>query len=136
MDACSLHSLPDDAFDLVVDKGAHARMRAHTLAHTHTLTPTPTPLSAGLLDAVLCGHDCFSRASSLISGVARVLKPGGALVLVSHGAPSARDSYLRVPDLNWDVTVTRVGSSHRPAARTRALTPACPHARAVQPSRR
>jgi EEF1A lysine methyltransferase 4 len=67
---------PDECFDLVLDKA--------------------------LLDAVLCGDDAFRRASSLVRGVHRILKPGGCYAVVSYGPPATRLAYLCPPGVEWE----------------------------------
>lgn len=72
-------SLPEQAFDLVLDKA--------------------------LLDAVLCGEDAFAKATSLVASMHRVLKPGGALVVCSFGKPEQRLPFLTSAqslDVAWD----------------------------------
>ncbi len=59
---------PDDVFDLVIDKGC--------------------------MDAVLCGEDAFARAGRLVANMHRVLKPGGAYVVITFGEPQARMPFL------------------------------------------
>ena len=68
MDVCAM-ALPPSCFELVVDKG--------------------------LLDSLLCGEEGVHRASSALADIARVLKTGGRLLLVSHGSPAARVELLK-----------------------------------------
>jgi hypothetical protein len=45
----------------------------------------------------------------MCSEISRVLKPGGAYILVSYGNPESRLSYLEKPKFNWKVETHTVG---------------------------
>jgi len=79
MDARNLELIPDNTFDLIIDKA--------------------------LLDALLCSDDNIISANRLVREMFRVLKPGGTYVIVSHGPPDTRIGYLRRPaqGLVWSV---------------------------------
>ena len=64
IDATNAASLPDDAFDLTIDKA--------------------------LLDAVLTGDDSINRAGKMIAEMHRLLKRGGVYLVLSHGVPATR----------------------------------------------
>ena len=69
---------------------------------TAPLPPTVTPASfdvvvdKGLLDALLCSERGEVAAWALLSGAAAALRPGGALICVSH-VPSADFQALLQP---------------------------------------
>jgi len=81
-DCRDLRQIEDGSFDLVLDKA--------------------------LLDVVLCGPANLSGVAALTSEAFRVLRPGGAYVVVSHGAPATRLGYLERPALDWRVAVLPV----------------------------
>lgn len=76
MDARRMELIPDDCFDLSIDKG--------------------------LFDALLCGSDNLASIQALTQEMYRVLKPGGVYLIVSHGAPEQRMSYL-TKGVRWAV---------------------------------
>jgi len=78
MNATKMDFLPDDCFNMVIDKA--------------------------LLDAQLCGENNFQNISEMVNEIYRVLKPGGVYVVVSYGVPATRMGYLKTPNLNWDVS--------------------------------
>lgn len=47
-------------------------------------------IDKALLDALLCGDDGADKARRLLAQMQRVLKPGGALIVVSHAPPNGR----------------------------------------------
>jgi hypothetical protein len=69
---------PDASFDAVIDKA--------------------------LLDSLLCGENSTVNTGKYVGTVARLLKPGGAFIIVSFGTPENRLSYLE-GDYGWQVTV-------------------------------
>ncbi len=73
---------PDGSFDAVFDKGT--------------------------LDSVLCGENSTANAAKALTGVARVLKPGGVYFIVSYGIPENRLSYLENEAYGWSVRVHTV----------------------------
>jgi ubiquinone/menaquinone biosynthesis C-methylase UbiE len=85
MDATNMEFLPNDCFNLIVDKA--------------------------VLDAQLCGEDNFNNVSMMINEMYRVLKPGGVYVCVSYGVPATRMGYLKTPNLDWTVTNSKLGTS-------------------------
>lgn len=54
-------------------------------------------LDKGTLDALLCGCGAAEKGKALVSEAARVLRPGGAFLLVTYGAPDRRLGHL-LPD--------------------------------------
>jgi len=68
---------PDASFDVCVDKG--------------------------LLDTLLCMRDGEEVAKAAFSEIYRILKPSGALVLVSHGGPEGRAPLFQTEKLNWQL---------------------------------
>ncbi len=77
MNCCSM-GFPDASFDAVIDKA--------------------------LLDSLLCGENSTVNTGKYVGTVARLLKPGGAFIIVSFGTPENRLSYLE-GDYGWQVTV-------------------------------
>ncbi|KAG2436046.1 hypothetical protein HYH02_011757 [Chlamydomonas schloesseri] len=61
-------------------------------------------LDKGTLDAILCGEGSAVHATAMVMESYRVLKPGGALMLVTYGDPLSRLPYLNEV-LDWDVSV-------------------------------
>ena len=78
MNMCALN-FPDLCFDAVLDKAT--------------------------IDSILCGENSTANTSRYTHEVARVLKPGGVFIVISHGAPDIRLSYLE-GDYGWTVTVS------------------------------
>ncbi|ETV92404.1 hypothetical protein H310_13292 [Aphanomyces invadans] len=77
LDAINMPDVPDQCFDVVVDKG--------------------------LLDTVLCGANNIENAVALVHELHRVLKVNGTFVLISHGPPDTRLHYLTRETLEWTV---------------------------------
>lgn len=95
MDATDLSALPPGVFDLVVDKGASAALPPRSRWQPrHRCVLTPGPPNTGLLDSVLCGERAYTRVTQMVGEMLKVLKPDGAFVVVSHGAPATRQAYL------------------------------------------
>ena len=65
-------------------------------------------LDKALFDCVLCGSQNLSGVALMTAEAFRVLKPGGAYVVVSHGAPQTRLGYLERPALDWRVSIVPV----------------------------
>ena len=86
MDATRMEFLPDDCFNMIVDKA--------------------------LLDALLCGENNAQNVSSMLNEMHRVLKPGGVYVCCSYGVPKTRLGYLRAAGLDWNVQHVRVPKGH------------------------
>ena len=72
MDACDMEFIPNDCFSLIVDKA--------------------------LFDCQLTGDSNFFKVTRLVSEMYRVLKPGGAYVIISHGAPDMRHGFLTMTE--------------------------------------
>ena len=51
-------------------------------------------LDKALLDVLVCGDDAVARVHAYLGHAARVLKPDGTLIVVSHGEPAARLPFL------------------------------------------
>lgn len=67
----------DEAFDLIVDKGT--------------------------LDSVVCGTDVKKAVSEYLTGLSRVLRSGGLLLVMSYGRPDDRQFYLEEDRYDWTV---------------------------------
>ncbi|GKT32899.1 Endothelin-converting enzyme 2 [Aduncisulcus paluster] len=80
MDACSMKY--DGQFDVVIDKAT--------------------------FDCVLCGEGCRDRAARYLSNIARALTPDGVYICISHAEPAMRDSYLKGPQLPWEVETKEI----------------------------
>jgi ubiquinone/menaquinone biosynthesis C-methylase UbiE len=68
MDARAMELIPDACFDVVIDKG--------------------------LFDSQLCAEDRMKSLDKLMAEMYRVLKPGGAYLIISHGPPSTRVNHI------------------------------------------
>merc|ERR1719191_1010456 len=86
MDA-RMMTFPPETFDAVIDKA--------------------------VFDTIVCGDDNFNNGTALLLDCYRVLKPGGAFVLISHGAPEVRRPYLLFDQerLRWQIKVSKVVKS-------------------------
>ena len=51
-------------------------------------------IDKGTLDSLLCGENSTENIRRYCTEVTRVLKPGGAFIVVSYGSPENRLSYL------------------------------------------
>ena len=83
MDACSMEFIPDNCFNMIIDKA--------------------------LFDCMLCNPANMSTITKLVPEMYRVLKPGGVYVLVSHGPPETREGFLVGDEehgLRWTITST------------------------------
>ena len=67
----------DEAFDLIVDKGT--------------------------LDSVVCGPDVKKAVREYLTGLSRVLRSGGLLLVMSYGRPDDRKFYLEEDRYDWTV---------------------------------
>eukprot|EP00002_Diphylleia_rotans_P026108 TRINITY_DN5195_c0_g1_i1.p1 TRINITY_DN5195_c0_g1~~TRINITY_DN5195_c0_g1_i1.p1 ORF type:complete len:203 (-),score=47.31 TRINITY_DN5195_c0_g1_i1:36-644(-) len=77
MNVMSLH-FSDGKFDVVLDKAT--------------------------LDSLLCGDNSTVNADKTLSEIARVLKPGGFFICISHAKPESRLLFLEKPKYNWTVS--------------------------------
>jgi EEF1A lysine methyltransferase 4 len=68
MDATNMEHIPDDCFDIILDKA--------------------------LLDTLLCHENNLQRVEEYLSEVYRVLKGSGVAMIVSHGLPVNRLDYF------------------------------------------
>jgi len=84
MDARNLEFLPDDCFNLIIDKA--------------------------LLDAQLCSVENIHNVNSMLTEMHRVLKPGGVFLAISHGLPPTRLSYMNSKSLNWQVEFKKIAA--------------------------
>lgn len=80
-------------------------------------------LDKACLDATLCSEASLARVAALVDEAHRVLRVGGAYVVVSHGAPEARLSFLNAPApaaARWSITAHAIRACARAHARARA----------------
>lgn len=84
MDAQAL-GYADASFDLVLDKGT--------------------------LDAVICDQNSGEILYNVFAECSRVLKPGGVLLVVTHGAPADRTCYFDYAEFGFTVTWQKVAYS-------------------------
>lgn len=66
-------------------------------------------IDKGTLDSVLCGEGSTLNVQKMLMEVSRVLDSKGTYILISHGQPSYRLTYLQRPEFGWDVKVHTVG---------------------------
>lgn len=81
MDARNMDVIPEDCFDLIIDKA--------------------------LFDSMLCSTQNLADVMKLLKEVERVLKPDGVYILISHGNPEKRLSFLE-QTLNVDIEVVPI----------------------------
>ena len=86
MDACAMEFIPDNCFDLVIDKA--------------------------LFDCQLCNAANMTTVTRLVREMYRVLKPGGTYIMVSHGPPETREGFLvgdtEAEALLWTITCEQI----------------------------
>lgn len=68
-------------------------------------------LEKGTIDALDCTPDEDAVVAAILAECARVLKPGGVLLVITHGAPRRRLPALLHPSLGWDVETRAIGYS-------------------------
>ena len=114
MDARKMEFIPDQCFDLIIDKGTSTT----TLTTLKYFPPSDTATAAfcmciylcctALFDAVLCSENNLKDIQALLREMHRVLKMGGVYLLVSHGPPDNRVSHIkRYIDVDIDVVPIR-----------------------------
>merc|ERR1712166_1166567 len=57
----------------------------------------------GTMDSILCGEGSTKNVAVMCKHISRVLKPGGAYIVVSYGQPDYRMNYFDKPEYNWTV---------------------------------
>lgn len=82
MDATNMEVLPNECFDLVLDKA--------------------------LMDSILCGDDSFRKVQLMVGEMHRVLKPGGVLILCSYGLPATRMGYFKNAGFDWTMNFIKI----------------------------
>eukprot|EP01031_Cornospumella_fuschlensis_P033786 gene33786-40881_t len=82
MDARKMEYVPDQCFDLIVDKG--------------------------LFDTFLCNENNLRDVESYLKECYRVLKTGGVLLVISHGGPSRRMQFLQMHLTNMHIEVQSI----------------------------
>merc|ERR1712167_117144 len=65
-------------------------------------------IDKGTLDSLLCGSNSTQNVYKYLCSVKRILKPGGTLLVLSHGTPQKRDSHLKRGALKFTVSVAQV----------------------------
>lgn len=91
MDALKLDVIPDDCFDLIIDKGIRTNF-ALCFLYNRILR---CYFHVGLFDSQLCSQKNISNVQQLVQEMCRVLRPGGVYLLISHGSPDNRLGYLQ-----------------------------------------
>lgn len=115
MDARNLEFIPDQCFDLIIDKGLYIFLLNITMILSNS---TGSDISfwfglifanfAALFDAVLCSENNLKDIQSFLKEMYRVLKTGGVYLLISHGAPDNRVNHIkRYIDVDIDVVPIR-----------------------------
>lgn len=61
-----------------------------------------------MLDSILCGEGSTHNAQKMLMEVSKVLKPDGVYVVVSHGHPAYRLTYLQRQEFGWNVKIFTV----------------------------
>lgn len=80
MDVRDMSSFADNEFDFVIDKG--------------------------MLDSLMCGSSAHLSAAKMLEEVRRVLKPGGAYILITYGDPRVRMPHLKTHESScWTVAL-------------------------------
>merc|ERR1712166_42321 len=60
-------------------------------------------IDKGTMDSILCGEGSTKNVAVMCKHISRVLKPGGAYIVVSYGQPDYRMNYFDKPEYNWTV---------------------------------
>jgi len=81
MDARNMEFIPDNCFDLIIDKA--------------------------LFDSVLCSENNLKDVEHMLKEMYRVLKAGGTYLIVSHGAPDNRLSHFK-HHINMNVEIVSI----------------------------
>ena len=104
MDACKLEFLPDDCFDMIIDKGLFDAQlcTVDNLTNVRLAPTSPRPPRTAPREESLCAA-CLPQVSRMVKEMHRVLKPGGVYVVISHGVPTSRLGYLSGSWLEWSV---------------------------------
>ena len=79
---CRHMDFPDSSFNVVLDKAT--------------------------LDSIVCGEGSAANVNKYLLEVSRVLKPSGVFLMVSHGQPHHRQSYLNKEAYGWAIEVLTV----------------------------
>jgi EEF1A lysine methyltransferase 4 len=84
MDATNLEHIPDDCFDIILDKA--------------------------LLDTLLCHENNLQKVEDYLAEIYRVLKSSGVVLIVSHGLPENRLDYF--DEEKWVVEPVPIRKNH------------------------
>jgi EEF1A lysine methyltransferase 4 len=84
MDATRMEFIPDNCFDLVIDKA--------------------------LFDCVLTNSNNMTTITALVKEMYRVTKPGGSYVMISHSPPEAREDFLKGENgsIMWRISTSQI----------------------------
>lgn len=66
-------------------------------------------IDKGTLDAIMCGADSNKNAAAMIAEMHRLLRPGGVLLVITYGQPTARLPHLERKQYQWTVTQQSLG---------------------------
>ncbi|MES1913353.1 MAG: hypothetical protein MHM6MM_005544 [Cercozoa sp. M6MM] len=75
-------------------------------------------LDKGTFDAVLCSEECETAAAKMMWEMHKMLRPGGFMVVCTHGSPDRRLGLFRgedmppMPKWNDDIYQARAGNFH------------------------
>ncbi|KAA6358486.1 MAG: putative protein kinase domain protein [Streblomastix strix] len=62
-------------------------------------------IDKGTMDSILCGDGSYANVQKMLSGISKVLRPGGVFFAVSYGTSQNRLAYLQASEYNWSVSV-------------------------------
>lgn len=116
MDARNMEFIPDQCFDLIIDKGTVSifgvlMVTFDLILVCYACLPHYSyflSVLSALFDAVLCSENNLKDIQSLLKEMYRVLKMGGVYLMISHGPPDNRVNHIkRYIDVDIDVVPIR-----------------------------
>lgn len=109
MDARRMEFIPDQCFDLVLDKGNHCVVEHWRLMVA--LWWRICCVMVALFDAILCAEANLHDIDSLIREMWRVLKTDGHYIVISHAPPERRLPHFSRILPGVHVEISRIGKS-------------------------